>query len=91
MTGSQEVRGSIPLVSTIEGIQPLVSRGCFLTGLLAQRLAQGTHNPWVEGSNPPGPTINHSQVTDLAFFIAVSLYRMLIGQKVCKNLHYQCR
>ena len=25
-------------------------------GLLAQRLAQGTHNPWVLGSNPGGPT-----------------------------------
>ena len=27
-----------------------------LQGLLAQRLAQGTHNPWVLGSNPGGPT-----------------------------------
>ena len=27
-------------------------------GLLAQRLAQGTHNPWVLGSNPGGPTMN---------------------------------
>ena len=26
-------------------------------GLLAQRLAQGTHNPWVLGSNPGGPTM----------------------------------
>lgn len=32
------------------------SEGVLLYGLLAQRLAQGTHNPWVEGSNPPGPT-----------------------------------
>ena len=23
---------------------------------MAQRLAQGTHNPWVAGSNPAGPT-----------------------------------
>ena len=28
-----------------------------LHGLVAQRLAQGTHNPWVLGSNPGGPTI----------------------------------
>ena len=28
----------------------------FIKGLLAQRLAQGTHNPWVLGSNPGGPT-----------------------------------
>ena len=34
------------------------SEGVLLYGLLAQRLAQGTHNPWVEGSNPPGPTNN---------------------------------
>ena len=25
-------------------------------GLMAQRSAQGTHNPWVVGSNPTGPT-----------------------------------
>ncbi len=57
LTGSQEVRGSIPLVSTIATSQPLVSRGCFIIGLMAQWLAQGTHNPWVVGSNPTGPTI----------------------------------
>ena len=28
-----------------------------LHGLVAQRLAQGTHNPWVLGSNPGRPTI----------------------------------
>ena len=28
---------------------------------MAQRLAQGTHNPWVVGSNPTGPT-QESQV-----------------------------
>ena len=27
-----------------------------LHGLVAQRLAQGTHNPWVLGSNPGRPT-----------------------------------
>ena len=27
-------------------------------GLMAQRLAQGTHNPWVAGSNPAGPTMH---------------------------------
>ena len=56
LTGSQEVRGSIPLVSTHVNAQPLVTGAVFISGLLAQRLAQGTHNPWVEGSNPPGPT-----------------------------------
>ena len=25
-------------------------------GPLAQRLEQGTHNPWPSASNPPGPT-----------------------------------
>ena len=39
--------------------QPLRSlRGCFSIGLMAQRLAQGTHNPWVAGSNPAGPTMH---------------------------------
>ena len=28
-----------------------------LTGPVAQRLEQGTHNPLVVGSNPTGPTI----------------------------------
>ena len=35
----------------------------FLYGLMAQRLAQRTHNPWVVGSNPTGPT-NHSTWQD---------------------------
>ena len=107
LTGSQEVRGSIPLVSTralneaptqvgaffhigtqgqrrhhdppgrqdraLNGrrVHGSISRRgatllcmevihCFCNhqsqGLLAQRLAQGTHNPWVLGSNPGGPT-----------------------------------
>gem|GEM_PF-2951695 len=29
----------------------------FLSGPVAQRLEQGTHNPLVVGSNPSGPTI----------------------------------
>ena len=33
----------------------------FLLGPVAQRLAQGTHNPWVGGSNPSGPTIHSSR------------------------------
>ena len=32
------------------------TEGSFIIGLMAQRLAQGTHNPWVAGSNPAGPT-----------------------------------
>ena len=107
LTGSQEVRGSIPLVSTralneaptqvgaffhistqgqrrhhdppgrqdraLNGRRmhgSISQRGATLLymevlhylcnhlsqGLLAQRLAQGTHNPWVLGSNPGGPT-----------------------------------
>ena len=53
MTGSHEVRGSIPLFSTKYSGGALVA---FLLGPVAQRLAQGTHNPWVGGSNPSGPT-----------------------------------
>ena len=56
MTGSHEVRGSIPLFSTTHSGGG-ISRRFFLSfGLMAQRLAQGTHNPWVGGSNPSGPT-----------------------------------
>ena len=36
-----------------------------LQGLLAQRLAQGTHNPWVLGSNPGGPTTTTSGFSDI--------------------------
>ena len=107
LTGSQEVRGSIPLVSTRALNEAPTQVGAFFhigtqgqrrhhdppgrqdralngrrvhgsisrrgatllymevlhylcnhlsQGLLAQRLAQGTHNPWVLGSNPGGPT-----------------------------------
>ena len=51
-----EAEGSIPFVSTKECYSPREIGGCFVTGLMAQRLAQGTHNPWVAGSNPAGPT-----------------------------------
>ena len=41
-----------------------------LHGLVAQRLAQGTHNPWVLGSNPGGPTRKTAgQTMCLAFCI----------------------
>ena len=38
---------------------------------MAQRLAQGTHNPWVGSSNLSGPT-KYSQVRQLSglFFVA---------------------
>ena len=44
------------------------SEGVLLYGLLAQRLAQGTHNPWVEGSNPPAHQVFQGQTSSLAFF-----------------------
>ncbi len=56
MTGSHEVRGSIPLFSTKNSGRRRESPLYFF-GPVAQRLAQGTHNPWVGGSNPSGPTI----------------------------------
>ena len=77
LTGSQEVRGSIPLVSTMrfkasgkpEAFYIYACAATSHNGLLAQRLAQGTHNPWVLGSNPGGPTIKTAgQTTCLAFF-----------------------
>ena len=78
LTGSQEVRGSIPLVSTMRFKASGKPEASFLSeavvarqthGLLAQRLAQGTHNPWVLGSNPGGPTIETAgQTMCLAFF-----------------------
>ena len=42
---------------------------------MAQRLAQGTHNPWVGGSNPSGPT-NFSQVRGY-ISSGLFLYRLL--------------
>ena len=43
-------------------------------GLMAQRLAQGTHNPWVAGSNPAGPTrlpkVRAHNVSDLVSFLS---------------------
>ena len=38
-------------------------------GLLAQRLAQGTHNPWVLGSNPGGPTKTSRDRETPVFFV----------------------
>ena len=46
------------------------SEGVLLFGLMAQWLAQGTHNPWVAGSNPAGPTKRPAQrpFGSLSFF-----------------------
>ena len=44
------------VVQSVGGCSATPTVSATLKGLLAQRLAQGTHNPWVLGSNPGGPT-----------------------------------
>lgn len=53
----------------------------FSYGLMAQRLAQGTHNPWVGGSNPSGPTkytCGEKPLGFLAISFTETLYRLMI-------------
>ena len=80
MTGSHEVRGSIPLFSTTNSCGGICRR-FFSYGLMAQRLAQGTHNPWVGGSNPSGPTkytCGEKPFGFLAISFTETLYRSMI-------------
>ena len=48
-------------------------------GLLAQRLAQGTHNPWVLGSNPGGPTRIFNRPDNLSGLFAFK------GNNICQQ------